>query len=166
MLANTLYLYITVADQNDTWRVGWVNISKREPFVLYDRAAYLYEGGYPNLTISENDAVIMTYGGSRWFGAYYEGGGSTSRDEWVSYVTEYHAFWDRVYTDFTKIVSNPNTESSPIGSDFFRIGERGEKYGPFGELYPLGYPPGSGYFDCIERNTTAHLMYVLDQLNS
>lgn len=108
----------------------------------------------------------MIYGGSRWFGAYYEGMASIGKVGWVEYVTEFHAFWDEVYTHQTKIVSDPSTHSSPIGSDFYSIGKRGERYGPFGELNPLSDPKGSGFFDCIEMNTTAHLIYVADQLNN
>lgn len=127
----------------------------------------MYEGGWSNITIAEDDIMIMIYGGSRWFGAYYQGMASIQLEGWVDYITEFHAYWDEVYTDRTKIVSNPTTHSSPIGSDFFLIGERGKRYGPLGELNPLSDPAGSGYFDCIEMNTTAHLIYVADQkLNS
>ncbi|KAL7454765.1 hypothetical protein ACHAWC_008115 [Mediolabrus comicus] len=153
-------------ENNDTWRVGWVDINEMKPFFAYERPAYLYEGGWQNITFPEEDAVIMTYGGSRWFGAYYEGGALSTKDEWMHYINEYHAFWDRVYTDVTRIVSSPSTKSSPIGSDFFQIGERGERYGPLGVLHPLQEPPGSGYFDCIEMNTTAHLIYVSEQLSN
>jgi hypothetical protein len=146
--------------------VGWVDINEMKPFFAYERPAYLYEGGWQNITFPEEDAVIMTYGGSRWFGAHYEGGALSTKDEWLQYINEYHAFWDRVYTDVTRIVSSPSTKSSPIGSDFFQIGERGERYGPLGVLHPLQEPPGSGYFDCIEMNTTAHLIYVSEQLKN
>mmetsp|Transcript_688 Transcript_688/g.1137 ORF Transcript_688/g.1137 Transcript_688/m.1137 type:complete len:644 (-) Transcript_688:26-1957(-) len=153
-------------DLNDTWRIAWIDISERKPFFSYERPVYVYEGGWKNLTYPEEDIIIMIYGGSRWFGAYYEGMASIGLEGWIVYVTEFHAFWDRVYTDRVKIVSDPTTQSSPIGSDFFLIGNRGERYGPFGELNPLSDPKGSGFFDCIEMNTTAHLIYVADQLNS
>ncbi len=58
------------------------------------------------------------------------------------------AFWDGVYTEVTHAVSDPTTRSSPIAVDFFRIGRRGEKYGPLGELIPAQTPVGSGYFEC------------------
>lgn len=153
-------------DFNDTWRIAWVDILEKKPFFTYERPVYVYEGGWSNFTIPKDDIVIMIYGGSRWFGAYYDGMASIGKEGWVDYITEFHAFWDRVYTDRTKIVSNPTTHSSPIGSDFFLIGGRGERYGPLGELNPLSDPPGSGFFDCIEMNTTKHLMYVLNQQNS
>ncbi|KAK1742262.1 putative EGF-like domain-containing protein-like protein [Skeletonema marinoi] len=151
-------------DMNDTWRIAWVDIAERKPFFSYDRPVYVYESGWKNLTIPEGDIIIMIYGGSRWFGAYYEDTESMGLEGWVDYVTQFHAFWDKIYTDQTKIVSDPTTSSSPIGSDFYMIGKRGERYGPFGELNPLSDPPGSGFFDCIEMNTTAHLIYVAEQL--
>ena len=152
-------------DLNDTWRIAWTNITERKPFFSYQRPVYLYEGGFKNLTTPEEDIIIMIYGGSRWFGALYEETADIGLEGWINYVTEFHAFWDKVYTDRVKIVSDPTTQSSPIGSDFFLIGNRGERYGPFGELNPLSDPAGSGFFDCIEMNTTAHLIYVADQLS-
>ena len=107
----------------------------------------------------------MSFSQNIRFGAYFEAMASIGLEGWIVYVTEFHAFWDRVYTDRVKIVSDPTTQSSPIGSDFFLIGNRGERYGPFGELNPLSDPAGSGFFDCTEMNTTAHLIYVADQLS-
>ena len=124
-------------------------MAEKTPFYSYDRPVYLYEGGLLNYSVTADDVAIMIYGGSRWFGALFEDMASTGVEGWVDYMTEFHAFWDPVYTNRTQIVSNPTTSSSPIGSDFFRIGNRGERYGPLGELNPLSDPPGSGFFECI-----------------
>ena len=37
-----------------------------------------------------------------------------------------------------------------VGIDFYSLGELGEEHGPYGELFPLSNPPGSGFFKCVD----------------
>ncbi|KAL7473434.1 hypothetical protein ACHAXS_014060 [Conticribra weissflogii] len=93
---------------------------------------------------------------SRWFGMVFKSGrNSTIYDDyyWNTYSREYHAFWKEAYTNLTKIVSDPTEESNPISVDFFQIGDRGDRFGPFGELFPMRLPLGSGYFQCDTNET-------------
>jgi len=58
----------------------------------------------------------------------------------------------------TVFVSDVTTGDTPVGVDFYWVGERGEQYGPFGVLYPYANQTGRGYFRCsdpIQSNTTA-----------
>mmetsp|Transcript_29916 Transcript_29916/g.44018 ORF Transcript_29916/g.44018 Transcript_29916/m.44018 type:complete len:106 (+) Transcript_29916:1507-1824(+) len=66
----------------------------------------------------------------------------------------YHAFWDRAYNSGTVIVSDPTTGDTPVGVDFYYIGERGNQFGPYGALYPLqlNNQTGRGYFRCNDTN--------------
>ena len=89
------------------------------------------------MTISEDDALLLIYSGSRWFGSYYEGASQSNREYWLQYAREMHAFWDELYKENTVYVSNPTSRSEPVAVDFFKVGWRGAKYGPLGELIPL-----------------------------
>lgn len=42
--------------------------------------------------------------------------------------------------------------STPVGVDFYRVGERGEQFGPYGALYPaqVHNQTGRGYFRCSD----------------
>ena len=42
-----------------------------------------------------------------------------------------------------------------VGIDFYSLGELGEEHGPYGELFPLSIPPGSGFFKCVEVEVEA-----------
>ena len=48
------------------------------------------------------------------------------------------------------MVSDPTSGSTPVGVDFYVIGERGDQFGPFGALYPiqLHNQTGKGYYRC------------------
>lgn len=39
--------------------------------------------------------------------------------------TEFHAFWEKAYSELTVIVSDTTSESDPVATDFYIIGERG-----------------------------------------
>ncbi len=141
--------------QGDIWRMNL-----RDPdnaWKSYGRAVYDYHGG-SNKTVPENDNLALVYTGSRWFFTVFEGAQNKSIDYWLEYSKEMHAFWDRIYKGNTQAVSNPTTRSDPIAVDFFRIGRRGEKYGPLGELIPLQEPPGAGYFECSLNSTIGELV--------
>ena len=68
------------------------------------------------------------------------------------------AFWDRVYTSRTNMVSDPvtRTRGSPVGVDFFTIRERSDQFGPFGERHPLQKfnLTGRGHFRCAGKTTS------------
>ena len=65
------------------------------------------------------------------------------------------AFWDKDKTTIIGAVSEPVTATgyTPVGVDFFLIGERGEQFGPFGAQYPfqLYNQTGRGYFRCSDE---------------
>ena len=46
------------------------------------------------------------------------------------------------YDNDTIAVSDPTSRSYPVGVDFYRVGEKGDQFGPFGVLHPLQEPPG------------------------
>lgn len=50
----------------------------------------------------------------------------------------------------TDIVSDPTTNDSPVGVDFYYVGERDNQYGPYGLLYPaqINNMTGRGYYRC------------------
>jgi len=62
------------------------------------------------------------------------------------------AFWDENWTENRKFISAPTQESSPVGVDWYQIGERGSQFGPFGALNPvqLYNQTGRGYFRCAD----------------
>ena len=55
-----------------------------------------------------------------------------------------------MYSQQTKFVSDPTTQSSIIGIDFYMLREQGPQYGPYGQLFPLSDPQGSGFMRCTE----------------
>mmetsp|Transcript_2542 Transcript_2542/g.3810 ORF Transcript_2542/g.3810 Transcript_2542/m.3810 type:complete len:648 (+) Transcript_2542:57-2000(+) len=141
---------------NDTWSVvpvGW----GKGLFQEYDRPVYVYQGGNP-LIDDDNDAALLIYSGDRWFGLYQPGWqflfGETFEPFFKASVMNYHAFWDRAYNSGTVIVSDPTTGDTPVGVDFYLIGERGNQFGPYGALYPLqlNNQTGRGYFRCNDTN--------------
>ncbi len=40
--------------------------------------------------------------------------------------TDFHAFWEKAYSELTVIVSDTTSESDPVATDFYLIGERGK----------------------------------------
>ena len=65
------------------------------------------------------------------------------------------AFWDQGVTHFSVLVSDPVTQIgfTPVGVDFFFIGDRSDQFGPFGEKIPLQKynQTGRGYFRCASK---------------
>lgn len=96
-----------------------------------------------------NQRWSLVYSGSRWFGMNLTGTDVTS-EQWLVGVSNYHAFWYRAYAYNTIFVSDPTKESSPVGVDWYRIGERGDQFGPLGALSPvqLYNQTGRGFFRC------------------
>lgn len=73
---------------------------------------------------------------------------------------EFHAFWEDLYGQQTKFVSDPTTQSSILGVDFYKLGLQGKEYGPYGELFPLSDPAGSGLMRCVEGEVQIFSNYV------
>jgi hypothetical protein len=47
------------------------------------------------------------------------------------------------------LVSEPTMKDTPVGVDFYRIGERGRQHGPFGVLHPLHNVAGVSLEDIV-----------------
>jgi len=135
-------------------------------FSLYSRPVYRYIGG----GAEEHDIdpttefLFLMYTGSRWFGVQYDllqpplswsrkhpGQNMTMSDLFESNY-EFHAFWNQAYSEITLYVSDPTSKPTPVGIDWYMIGERGQQFGPFGALYSaqLHNQTGRGYFRCEE----------------
>jgi len=135
-------------DQNDTW--GVVYFEDGTFFSLYDRPVYVYMEGYNGTSPpGENDALIIVYTGSRYFGFYYAGFRGKDLDFWIEFAKDYHPFWDPFVSE-TYFITDPTISSTPVGLDIFFVTDRGERYKPFGKLVPYAEVAGSGYFSCFE----------------
>eukprot|EP00970_Alexandrium_tamarense_P018127 scaffold13320_cov215-Alexandrium_tamarense.AAC.11 len=151
-------------DWGDTWELRTLNGETWDPrndtldsiFIAYDRPIYRYSTGF-KMDMPENDAVMLVYTGSRWFGMYFEGIHNRTIEWRSNYSYEFHAFWENAFSQLTRFVSDPTTESTPVAVDMFEITDRGDHYGPMGELTPMRVPRGSGYFQCYERENTTTL---------
>eukprot|EP01082_Thalassiosira_pseudonana_P006650 g5768.t1.2.5e174189 g5768 g5768.t1 contig20:127292-129425(+) len=117
-----------IGDWGDTWSI--VPIADTL-WSIYDRPIFVYNGGLEavNITVPKNDVLTLQYSGSRWYGMSFEGLQNRSDEEWVAVSLEYHAFWNQAYNDVTKFVSDSTRSSTPIGTDFYLIGERDERHG-------------------------------------
>jgi len=102
--------------------------------------------------VFNNDKVALIYSGSRWLGTVKPGAANLTTEEVRLLREDYHAFWNEAYKYDTVTISDPTMGSSPVGVDFYLIGERGPSYGPLGVLYPLQQPPGKGLFRCRDEN--------------
>ena len=76
---------------------------------------------------------------------------------------EYHAFWNKAFSDNTIfLISAPGMKSSSIKVDFYEIRRRNElydeylkyNYEPFGVLLPLVDYVGAYFFHCNETKTS------------
>jgi len=147
---------ITSETGNDIWSVSY--LTGGELFQEYSRPVYDYVGDLPSMDNPTGLALSMIYSGDRWFGIFLEWGNSTDEEKLHS-AKEYHAFWDKMYSTNTFWVSDPTTGSTPVGADFYLIGERGDQYGPFGALSPLQKynQTGRGLYRCSDSyaNTAA-----------
>jgi len=66
----------------------------------------------------------------------------------TTHFCKYHLNMNRAHSE-NELVSDPTMGSTPVGVDFYRIGnETGDQYGPFGVLYPIQDPPGRHPFRC------------------
>ena len=133
-------------------------------FKTYNRPIYTHVQGMPGF--EESDIYWLVFTGRKWFGVklnllemnvtfevflelskHFHGECFTiivfhsfvqmdnSRNELERNLRP--AFWSNVYSSSTLYVSDSTTRDSPVGVDFYWIGERGNQFGPFGALYPL-----------------------------
>ena len=140
--------------RNETFSTTYLDMFPGKDAVLfqeYSRPVYVYQGDIQGNMV-EGDIIWLVYSGSRWFGMYInlEERNYTQRDLVVGTVPNFHAFWNRAYDDVTVYVSDPTKGSTPVGVDWYFIGERGSQFGPFGALYPVQVhnQTGRGFFRC------------------
>jgi len=76
-----------------------------------------------------------------------------------------YSFWNRAYSTVTMFVSDPTEGSTPVGTDWYSIGERGSQYGHFGALYPvqLYNQTGRGFFRCAGEYTPPYNVSATDR---
>jgi len=118
-------------------------------FQEYNRPVYTHIENFPNAT--EDELYWLVYTGRRWFGLVINIKLLNATEEDIVRGTEnFHAFWSNAYAESTVYVSDSTTGDSPVGVDFYLIGERGDQFGPFGALDPLQKDGqvGRGIFRC------------------
>jgi len=140
---------------NETYSVEYSSVEgggKDELFQEYSRPVYsTYYEGIPG--IIDPMYLRLIYTGNRWFGSYFpvDVVANMTLEDVEAWWLNYHAFWYRAYSEeLTYMVSDPTSGSTPVGVDFYVIGERGDQFGPFGALYPiqLHNQTGRGYYRC------------------
>ncbi|KAL7521761.1 hypothetical protein ACHAWX_006442 [Stephanocyclus meneghinianus] len=133
-------------NNNETWYVA--TLPDNSSFTAYGRPLYgWYGNSSEKFNLTQNDSLYMLFSGARYLGVVLKDTRFQDIKFWQSTAAEYHPLWS-VELNKTIFVSDRTTESTPVGVDFYEIGEQGEQYGPFGVLYPMQHPPGRGYFHC------------------
>jgi len=133
-------------------------------FQEYSRPVYTYISGMYD--VHEDDIIWMMYTGSRWFGMWFNLEQiNATEEELVVGTQEFHAFWNQAYSTVTMFVSDPTEGSTPVGTDWYSIGERGSQYGHFGALYPvqLYNQTGRGFFRCAGEYTLPNNVSATDR---
>ncbi|KAL7553920.1 hypothetical protein ACHAWF_017444 [Thalassiosira exigua] len=158
----------TIIEQyNDTWSVSapiftavaWARMigsADGSFFQEYSRPVYSYVSGLPEgQAPEEGDSLSLIYSGSRWMRINIKGSQDVNNsDFWVWQTTNYHAFWARAYLPgITTLISEPTENDSPVGVDFFYVGEHSNQFGPFGLLVPAQKHnmTGRGVYRCEEE---------------
>ena len=116
---------------NYTFSVDYISDGDGSPDTLfqeYSRPVYVFDGVVAEE--DEFDMIWLGYTGSRWFGMQFNLAemNVTNADLQVR-SKEFHAFWNRAYNRVTYYVSDPTTKPTPVGVDWYIIGERGSQYG-------------------------------------
>lgn len=140
--------------RNQTFSIDWYTSTgpggpENTLFQEYSRPVYTYISGMDE--VAEDDIMWLVYTGNRWFGLWFNlKERNSTAEELVVRTENFHAFWYRAYNTVTKYVSAPSKGSTPVGTDWYAIGERGSQYGPFGALYPVQMhnQTGRGFFRC------------------
>ena len=117
------------------------------PVYVYTRNHYLLDQDDPD----KNDLWALIYSGNRWFGVFIDDNKYKPIEEWIlGHTSEYHPMWDEIYSSNTVMVSDITTSSTPVGVDWYWIGEKSDQFGPFGEMIPmqLWNQTGRGLFRC------------------
>lgn len=120
---------------NYTFSVDYISDGDGPPDTLfqeYSRPVYVFDGvvAEEDENVGAGDMVWLGYTGSRWFGMQFNLAemNVTNADLQVR-SKEFHAFWNRAYNRVTYYVSDPTTKPTPVGVDWYIIGERGSQYG-------------------------------------
>lgn len=104
-----------------------------DTFQTYGRPVYTYVGGVPEEMFKqrEGDEYTLMYSGSRWFNVRLEGARThIETPSWKWLTSNYHPFWMTAYNpESTSTVSDPTTNDSPVGVDFYWVGMQGNQYG-------------------------------------
>ena len=120
-------------------------------FHAYSRLLYTYvEGLSPELAPQEDSILFLFFTGSRYVVKNLEQAKNNATFPFYEWAARnYHGFWSRSFEPgSTFLISNPTESDSPVGVDFFFIGEQDDEFGPFGELIPAREPAGQGFFRC------------------
>jgi hypothetical protein len=142
---------IVAETQNSRWTT--VPMSSTELLQQYNRPIYSLADDPKELNIT-NDINWLVFTGRRWI---YVGLDTVAMNmtfgDIVVAVVNYHAFWSEGFSlDSPTLIalSDPTTGDTPVGVDWYLIGERGTQFGPFGALYPMQKDglEGRGLFGC------------------
>jgi len=139
-----------ISEEGDRWSIDVARNYSSDLFESYSRPTYIYVDGLPEDVETESDDLALLYSGNRWFTVFMRG---AQRSDDVAYwdwqTANYHAFWSEVYKPGTTLlISDPTTLSTPVGVDFYSLGEQGHQYGPFGVLNPIHNVSGQGAYRC------------------
>ena len=140
-----------VSEAGDRWSIDVATSFGADLFESYSRPTYLYVDGLPEEEEPpESDDLALLYSGDRWFMVVMDGSrGKGNTEYWDWQTANYHAFWSEVTTPGTTLlISDPTTESTPVGTDFYWVGEQGHQFGPFGVLTPAQNVSGRGVYRC------------------
>ena len=112
---------------NVTYSIQRYSSSPGEPattlFQQYNRPVYTHIENFPNST--EGDIYWLLYTGRRWFGIVFNIITLNATETEVLQGTQnLHGFWSNLYNEGTIYVSDATIGDSPVGVDFYLIGER------------------------------------------
>eukprot|EP00984_Skeletonema_dohrnii_P027544 scaffold17096_cov84-Skeletonema_dohrnii-CCMP3373.AAC.3 len=148
----------TITSQNyDGSRVTWSAdsaaawIGEDGIYQEYSRPMYSYvEGLSPELAPKGDDNVALVYTGSRYVITNLEQAKNNATSAYWEWQTKnFHGFWAQAFSpSYSSLISEPTQSDTPVGVDFFWVGEQDEQYGPFGLLRPAFQFPGEGLFRC------------------
>eukprot|EP00984_Skeletonema_dohrnii_P028459 scaffold18452_cov71-Skeletonema_dohrnii-CCMP3373.AAC.1 len=148
----------TITSQNyDGSKVTWSAdsaaawIGEDDVYQEYSRPVYTYvEGLGPELAPKGDDNVALVYTGSRYIITRLEQAKNNATSLYWQWQTKnFHGFWAHAFDPpDSYLISEPTQSDTPVGVDFFLVGEQDEQYGPFGLLEPAFQFPGEGLFRC------------------
>ena len=120
-------------------------------FQEYNRPVYTYvEGLDPKNAPTGDDDLLLIFSGSRYFLKNMPQAKNNATFEFYKWSSKnFHGFWGRAFQPGVSFfISEPTDSDTPVGVDFFLVGEQDDRYGPFGRLIPAYEFPGDGLFRC------------------